>query len=80
MSVEGALHRRPQPTQLTGVKGSTLEGLQGSGVNDRLRPFTFRLVRDAERREATFYALSKAAALELALAWAQLRGWTVSAT
>jgi hypothetical protein len=48
-------------------------------MSRRLRAFTFVLVRGEESREATFYADSQAAALTMAKAWAEPRGWTVEA-
>ncbi len=45
----------------------------------RLGAFTFTLTRGDEGREATFYAISRPAALKLARAWASTRGWTVKA-
>jgi len=44
----------------------------------RLGAFAFILTRGDESREAAFYAISEAAARELALAWASEHGWTVA--
>ena len=43
----------------------------------RLGAFAFILIRGDESREATFYAISRPAALRLARAWASARGWVV---
>lgn len=43
----------------------------------RRMPFTFRLVRGDERRQATWYALSERKATAMAVAWAVEHGWTV---
>ena len=45
----------------------------------RLCAFTFVLRRSDESREATFYALTEAAALGYAMKWAKAHGWTVKA-
>ena len=46
-------------------------------MSGRLRPFEFLLVRGAESRRATFYALTENVALGYAKAWAKAHGWTL---
>ena len=46
-------------------------------MSRRLCAFEFLLVRGAESRRATFYALTEDVALEYATTWAAPRGWVV---
>jgi len=46
-------------------------------MSRRLCAFEFLLVRGAESRRATFYALTEDVALGYARKWAKAHGWTV---